>query len=173
MERFDQKDVDVARSTGCQCVASVEDQTVVEVAPAMSPVATDRPPVVTTVLMAPSGSSPSRRRQTRAPHAADTGGGAVKATGSGCAGCVGWAVVGPAEAIMVADAAEGLAAASPGSVGAASPPVSPHGLEMASTIPTTTTMTATIGSLSRPPRAIGCAVEGSAVSHVGSPTASR
>src|SRR5450432_1264828 len=122
IERFGQNVVEVPLSSGCQCVPSVEDQTVVDVVPGISPIATDVPRAVTSVLTAPSGSSGARRCQVRPAQAEDPGGaGAVNATGSWRGRSVGRASVG-----AVADTADGLAAATSGSVEAAGRLVSPH-----------------------------------------------
>ena len=82
--RPDERVADVPLSGGCQCVRSVDAQTVVDVVPSMSPMATEVSPEVTSVLTIPSGSSGASRCHSRPAHVSDPGGGAVvKATGSG------------------------------------------------------------------------------------------
>ena len=86
----------------------------VDVVPAMSPMATEVAPEVTSVLTIPSGSSGASRCHSRPAHVSDRGGGAVvKATGSGWGRWVGGAVdPGTADAGLAV--AEGLTAATPG-----------------------------------------------------------
>ena len=108
--RPDQRFADVPRSSGCQCVWSVDAQIVVDVVPSMSPMATEVSPEVTSVLTLPSGSSVASRCHSRPAHVSDRGGGAVvKATACGWGRWAGGAVdPGRADAGLVA--AEGLAA---------------------------------------------------------------
>src|SRR6476619_4918879 len=89
----DQRFADVSRSSGCQCIWSVDTQSVVDVVPAMSPMATEVPPEVTSILTLPSGSSVASRCHSRPAHVSDRGGEAVvKATACGWGRWAGGAV---------------------------------------------------------------------------------
>ena len=141
--RPDARDVDVPLPSGCQWVRSVDDQTVVDVVPSISPMATEVSPEVTSVLTIRSGSSDASRCHSRPAHVSDPGRGAVvKAIGSGWERWVGRAVdAGRADA--EGPTAEGPTAATSGGPEAAGLPASLHGLAMATTIPTTTRTAAT------------------------------
>ena len=139
---------DVSRSSGCQCIWSVDAQSVVDVVPCD---VTDSDRSRARGHLDPDAPKRVVRRESlplEARPRSDGGGEAVvKATACGWGRWAGGAVD-PGRAGAGLAVAEGLAAATPIGLEAAGWPVSPHGLARANAIPTTTRTTAIPTSLS-------------------------